>query len=193
MTTMGSRTAGQPSAPFRPFEHLLRFDKGGSAPRQPNASVSQWSGDVGAALSSVNSWKFDLGMAPPCKGRFVYRCIEIRLQPPRRPDPPGTAGCLAIPRFCKRLFPYAFRDGALTPAIGGTLKDQDMISGTVKFYNTTNGFGFIAPDDGSKDPIVQAGAVERAGLSSLGEGQKISYDIENGPDGRMAAINLRLP
>jgi len=100
---------------------------------------------------------------------------------------------LAIPRFCKRLFPYAFRDGALTPAIGGTLKDQDMISGTVKFYNTTNGFGFIAPDDGSKDAIVQAGAVERAGLSSLGEGQKISYDIENGPDGRMAAINLRLP
>lgn len=68
-----------------------------------------------------------------------------------------------------------------------------MISGTVKFYNTTKGFGFIAPDDGSKDAFVHASAVERAGLSSLGEGQKISYDIENGRDGRTAAINLKLP
>lgn len=94
-------------------------------------------------------------MAPPCKGRFVYLCIEIRLQPPRRPDPPGTAGCLAIPRFCKRLFPDAFRDGALTPAIGGTLKDQDMISGTVKFYNTTNGFGFIAQMMAARTPLFK--------------------------------------
>ncbi|KFL26610.1 cold-shock protein [Devosia sp. 17-2-E-8] len=68
-----------------------------------------------------------------------------------------------------------------------------MISGTVKFYNTTKGFGFIAPDDGGKDAFVQAGAVERAGVSSLGEGQKIYYDIDNGRDRRMAAINLRLP
>lgn len=51
-----------------------------------------------------------------------------------------------------------------------------MTSGTVKFYNTTKSFGFIAPDDGSKDAFVHA--VERAGPSSLGEGQKISYDIE---------------
>lgn len=68
-----------------------------------------------------------------------------------------------------------------------------MISGTVKFYNTTKGFGFIAPDDGSKDAFVHASAVERAGLPCLGEGQKISYDIENGRDGRTAAINLKLP
>lgn len=68
-----------------------------------------------------------------------------------------------------------------------------MISGTVKFYNATKGFGFIAPDDGSKDTFVQAGEVERAGLSGLGEGQTISDDIENGRDGRMAAINLKLP
>lgn len=77
--------------------------------------------------------------------------------------------------------------------LAGALKGQDMISGTVKFYNTTKGFGFIAPDDGSKDAFVHASAVERAGLPSLGEGQKISYDIENGRDGRTAAINLKLP
>ncbi|MFC3704291.1 cold-shock protein [Devosia honganensis] len=68
-----------------------------------------------------------------------------------------------------------------------------MISGTVKFYNTTKVFRFIAPGDGSKDAFAHASAVERAGLSSLGEGQKISYDIEDGRDGRAAAINLKLP
>ncbi|GLQ53159.1 cold-shock protein [Devosia nitrariae] len=67
-----------------------------------------------------------------------------------------------------------------------------MINGTVKFYNSTKGFGFIAPDDGSKDAFVHVSAVERAGLSGLGEGQKVTYDIENGRDGRASAVNLQL-
>ena len=54
-----------------------------------------------------------------------------------------------------------------------------MTNGTVKFFNTTKGFGFIQPDDGSKDAFVHISAVERAGLSGLGEGQKVSYDLES--------------
>ena len=67
-----------------------------------------------------------------------------------------------------------------------------MITGTVKFFNSTKGFGFIAPDDGGKDTFVHISAVERAGLSSLAEGQKVTYDLEKGRDGRESAINLQL-
>jgi cold shock protein len=67
-----------------------------------------------------------------------------------------------------------------------------MINGTVKFFNSTKGFGFIQPDDGSKDAFVHISAVERAGMSSLGEGQKVSYDLESGRDGKISAVNLKL-
>ena len=67
-----------------------------------------------------------------------------------------------------------------------------MTNGTVKFFNATKGFGFIQPDDGSKDAFVHISAVERAGLSGLGEGQKVSYDLESGRDGKTSAINLRV-
>ena len=67
-----------------------------------------------------------------------------------------------------------------------------MIDGTVKFYNATKGFGFIAPNDGSKDAFVHATALERAGISGLAEGQKVSYDLESGRDGKTSAVNLRL-
>ncbi|MBL8591998.1 MAG: cold-shock protein [Kaistia sp. SCN 65-12] len=65
-----------------------------------------------------------------------------------------------------------------------------MTQGTVKFFNTTKGFGFIQPDDGSKDAFVHISAVERAGLTSLREGQKVSYDLESGRDGKVSATNL---
>jgi cold shock protein len=65
-----------------------------------------------------------------------------------------------------------------------------MTIGTVKFFNTSKGFGFIAPDDGGKDVFVHATAVEMAGLRSLNEGQKVSFDIQ--PDARGAkAGNLK--
>lgn len=67
-----------------------------------------------------------------------------------------------------------------------------MITGTVKFFNSTKGFGFIQPDDGSKDAFVHISAVERAGLSGLAEGQKVTYDLEQGRDGRASATNLQL-
>ena len=67
-----------------------------------------------------------------------------------------------------------------------------MINGTVKFYNATKGFGFISPDQGGKDAFVHATALERAGLSGLADGQKVSYELERGRDGRESAVNLQL-
>lgn len=66
-----------------------------------------------------------------------------------------------------------------------------MAVGTVKFFNTTKGFGFIQPDDGSKDVFVHASAVEAAGLPALREGQKISFEITT-ERGKTAAANLKL-
>ena len=66
-----------------------------------------------------------------------------------------------------------------------------MSTGTVKFFNTAKGFGFIQPDDGSKDVFVHISAVERAGLGTLSENQKVSFDMELGRDGRKSATNLK--
>jgi CspA family cold shock protein len=65
-------------------------------------------------------------------------------------------------------------------------------TGTVKFFNATKGFGFITPDTGGKDAFVHISAVERAGLSGLGEGQKVTYDLESGRDGKVSATNLQV-
>jgi CspA family cold shock protein len=67
-----------------------------------------------------------------------------------------------------------------------------MASGTVKWFNSTKGFGFIQPDDGSKDVFVHISAVERAGLNSLNEGQKLGYAIESGREGKTSAVDLKL-
>ena len=65
-----------------------------------------------------------------------------------------------------------------------------MTTGTVKFFNTMRGFGFISPDDGSRDAFVHISAVERAGLTSLNEGQKVSYELQPGQNGKSSAENL---
>ncbi|EYD70461.1 cold-shock protein [Limimaricola hongkongensis] len=67
-----------------------------------------------------------------------------------------------------------------------------MATGTVKWFNTTKGFGFIAPDTGGKDVFVHISAVERSGLNGLADDQKVSFDIESGRDGRESAVNLAL-
>lgn len=65
-----------------------------------------------------------------------------------------------------------------------------MATGTVKFFNTQKGFGFITPTDGSRDVFVHISAVERAGMSALNEGQRISYDVVT-ERGKQAAANLQ--
>ena len=67
-----------------------------------------------------------------------------------------------------------------------------MANGTVKWFNTTKGVGFIAPATGGKDVFVHISAVERAGIRQLNDGQAVTFDIEAGRDGRESAINLAL-
>ncbi len=66
-----------------------------------------------------------------------------------------------------------------------------MAVGTVKWFNAQKGFGFIVPEDGSKDVFVHVTAVERSGIGNLREGQKLSYDLETGRQGKVSAVNLK--
>lgn len=67
-----------------------------------------------------------------------------------------------------------------------------MATGTVKWFNPTKGFGFIQPADGSADAFVHISAIERAGLHSLAEGQKVTYDLQPGKNGKFSAENLAI-
>jgi CspA family cold shock protein len=91
---------------------------------------------------------------------------------------------LPMPRrsLIRRAFP---RDGT---NVLGTL----MSNGTVKWFNAQKGYGFIQPDDGSKDVFVHISAVEQSGIGNLNEGQKLSFDVErDSRSGKVAACNLR--
>ena len=66
-----------------------------------------------------------------------------------------------------------------------------MATGTVKWFNATKGYGFIQPEDGGKDVFLHVSAVERAGLQSPREGQRLQFDLETGRDGRTSAGNIR--
>jgi CspA family cold shock protein len=66
-----------------------------------------------------------------------------------------------------------------------------MSTGTVKWFNSQKGYGFIEPSDGSKDVFVHISAVERAGLGTLNEGQQVRYDLEQGQRGKTSATNLQ--
>jgi CspA family cold shock protein len=78
------------------------------------------------------------------------------------------------------------------PAGSQLWRQRIMPTGTVKWFNTTKGYGFIAPDGGGKDIFVHISAVERAGLTGLADNQKVTFDIETGRDGRENAGNLAL-
>lgn len=66
-----------------------------------------------------------------------------------------------------------------------------MNTGTVKWFNPTKGYGFLKPDDDSADVFVHVSAVERAGFAGLNEGQKLSYELDRGRNGKVAAVNLK--
>jgi len=98
------------------------------------------------------------------------------------------------------VFPYGYSLSILTLttpscrnyAGSHNLKENTMATGTVKWFNTTKGFGFIAPDGGTKDVFVHISAVERSGLTGLQDDQKVTFDVEAGRDGRESAVNLAL-
>ncbi len=69
---------------------------------------------------------------------------------------------------------------------------SERITGTVKWFNATKGYGFIGPDDGSPDVFVHVSAVERAGMDGLKEGQKVSYELVRGKNGKSSAENLKI-
>jgi CspA family cold shock protein len=71
------------------------------------------------------------------------------------------------------------------------MRNDMSTNGTVKFFNAARGFGFIAPEDGSKDVFVHISAVDGAGLSTLRENQKVSFDLERGRNGKTSAVNLK--
>ncbi|MAV88293.1 MAG: cold-shock protein [Rhodospirillaceae bacterium] len=67
-----------------------------------------------------------------------------------------------------------------------------MVDGTVKWFNATKGFGFIEPENGGKDAFVHISAVEKAGIGSLNDGQKVTYELVAGRDGKEAAENIQI-
>ena len=67
-----------------------------------------------------------------------------------------------------------------------------MANGTVKWFNATKGFGFIAPDTGGKDVFLHISALEKSGMTSLKDDQKVTFDVEAGRDGRESATNIAL-
>jgi CspA family cold shock protein len=80
---------------------------------------------------------------------------------------------------------------ALSRAATPYLEDIMSTNGTVKFFNSTKGFGFIQPEDGSKDVFVHISAVELAGLGTLSENQKVSFEVQTGKNGKSSATNLK--
>jgi CspA family cold shock protein len=123
--------------------------------------------------------------------RFDWAVAVVYTAPATKVLP---AALLRLPGFGLRLQDTSqnsdgcpFRDERET---GEQCKEQLMPTGTVKFFNTQKGFGFIQPSDGSKDVFVHISAVQRAGMDTLSEGQKVSYDVLT-ERGKPAAGNLK--
>jgi len=101
----------------------------------------------------------------------------------------------ARPSAFRRRTCHPFNASELTspPSVGGgftLVKRTEMTIGTVKWFNAQKGYGFIQPEDGSKDVFVHISAVERSGLGNLHEGQKLNFELERGNQGKTSAVNL---
>jgi CspA family cold shock protein len=111
-------------------------------------------------------------------GRIAFAICQAHVQTLSKHRPTRVAVALGA----------ATNSSSPTPA-----KDTSMTNGTVKFYNDQKGFGFIQPDDGGKDVFVHATALERAGLRSLSEGQKVSFDTQQDRrTGKTAVANIQM-
>ena len=96
-------------------------------------------------------------------------------------------------RFAAPLSFYLAALSARNPTFGfRNRRNIEMPIGTVKFFNEAKGFGFIQPDGGESDAFVHISAVERAGLQTLRQDQRVSYDMEQDRRGKMSAVNLKL-
>ena len=88
----------------------------------------------------------------------------------------------------------SLKTGRRSPSLGLAVRRQkgsaSMPKGTVKWFNPTKGYGFIAPETGGKDVFVHISAVQKAGFRSLSEGQKVDFEVEQQQNGRTAAVNL---
>ncbi len=113
----------------------------------------------------------------------IYGDVEYALvHSTTRPYPPALD--VSIARFDSR---GQSRFSAFTAA----LEADTMANGTVKWFNSTKGYGFIQPEDGGNDVFVHISSVERAGMTTLNEGQRVAYEMEKGRNGKYAAVNLR--
>ena len=110
---------------------------------------------------STSSWFGLLSQAPSSAGPLPFDVVV---------EPPGS--CMSGGEF-------------------SICKGRKMAIGTVKWFNAQKGYGFIQPEDGSKDVFVHISAVERSGIGNLHEGQRLSFEIERGNQGRTSAVNLR--
>lgn len=103
--------------------------------------------------------------------------------------PPCTFRAGDGPHAAIHLFPACRHTAGLTDDL--RRKDRPMPTGTVKWFNTTKGFGFIAPDGGGQDVFVHISALERSGMTDLPENTKVSYELRTGRDGRQSAVDLK--
>src|SRR5437868_15002864 len=98
---------------------------------------------------------------------------------------------LSIAACGRRAHPHCCLASAQVTTLRSTMKETSMPTGTVKFFNESKGFGFIQPEGGGADAFVHISDVERSGMSSLRENQRVSYDVEQDQRGKMKATNLK--
>ena len=184
-----SQCKQQQHSRFGGYEFLIGQEEMSAVPPQPVAA-SQIAGDPDrlSALPESN-----------IVAKFLYfqtgKCNKgLRFQPPLAACSAGFRP-LATSLFCERLeihWRFAVDHLPARFSSGPYLQDFQMINGTVKFFNTTKGFGFISPEGGDKDAFVHISAVERSGLNGLYENDKVTYELETGRDGKVSATNLTL-